>query len=137
MDVNTTPMTDAVNLRDELEAVGIEEILSQVDRAGRRWGIQIHLPNLNALHACSGRAPALRTVGCVGFRRVSNIAAGHFVPLQPEAGFVLRPVDDEGQPHRFPAVAGIERRHPDVAVAVHLAALIEDRKSTRLNSSHT
>src|SRR6478672_1000131 len=32
MDVDTTPTTDAVNLRDELEAVGIEEILSQLDR---------------------------------------------------------------------------------------------------------
>ena len=32
MDVDTTPMTDAVNLRDELKAVGIEEILSQLDR---------------------------------------------------------------------------------------------------------
>jgi probable Rubsico expression protein CbbX len=32
MDLDTTPMTDAVNLRDELEAVGIEEILSQLDR---------------------------------------------------------------------------------------------------------
>jgi probable Rubsico expression protein CbbX len=32
MDVDTAPMTDAVNLRDELEAVGIEEILSQLDR---------------------------------------------------------------------------------------------------------
>src|SRR3979490_3219524 len=32
MDVDTTPMADAVNLRDELEAVGIEEILSQLDR---------------------------------------------------------------------------------------------------------
>src|SRR6266536_1481227 len=32
MDVDTTPMIDAVNLRDELEAVGIEEILSQLDR---------------------------------------------------------------------------------------------------------
>src|SRR4030095_11288083 len=32
MDVDTTPMTDAVNLRDELEAVGIEEILAQLDR---------------------------------------------------------------------------------------------------------
>jgi probable Rubsico expression protein CbbX len=32
MDVDTTPMTEAVNLRDELEAVGIEEILSQLDR---------------------------------------------------------------------------------------------------------
>src|SRR5216117_3456874 len=32
MDVDTTPMIDAVNLRDELEAVGIEEILTQLDR---------------------------------------------------------------------------------------------------------
>src|SRR6266702_1691890 len=32
MDVDITPMTEAVNLRDELEAVGIEEILSQLDR---------------------------------------------------------------------------------------------------------
>ena len=32
MDLDTAPMTDAVNLRDELEAVGIEEILSQLDR---------------------------------------------------------------------------------------------------------
>jgi probable Rubsico expression protein CbbX len=32
MDLDTTPMTDAVNLRDELEAVGIEEILTQLDR---------------------------------------------------------------------------------------------------------
>src|SRR5882724_2061288 len=32
MDVDITPMTEAVNLRDELEAVGIEEILAQLDR---------------------------------------------------------------------------------------------------------
>jgi probable Rubsico expression protein CbbX len=32
MDVDTSPMIQAVNLRDELEAVGIEEILSQLDR---------------------------------------------------------------------------------------------------------
>src|SRR5437762_74300 len=32
MDLDTAPMTDAVNLRDELEAVGIEEIVSQLDR---------------------------------------------------------------------------------------------------------
>src|SRR5215211_448821 len=32
MDQDTAPITDAVNLRDELEAVGIEEILSQLDR---------------------------------------------------------------------------------------------------------
>src|SRR5215218_5045419 len=32
MDLDTAPMTEAVNLRDELEAVGIEEILSQLDR---------------------------------------------------------------------------------------------------------
>src|SRR6187455_404989 len=32
MDLDTAPTTDAVNLRDELEAVGIEEILSQLDR---------------------------------------------------------------------------------------------------------
>ena len=32
MDLDTAPMTDAVNLRDELEAVGIEEMLSQLDR---------------------------------------------------------------------------------------------------------
>jgi probable Rubsico expression protein CbbX len=31
MDVDTTPMTEAVNLRDELKTVGIEEILSQLD----------------------------------------------------------------------------------------------------------
>ena len=31
MDVDTTPMIDAVNLRDELESVGIEEILAQLD----------------------------------------------------------------------------------------------------------
>ena len=44
------------------------------------------------------------------------------VPLEPEAGLVLGPVDDERQPQQFPAMAGIERRHPDVAVAIHLAA---------------
>jgi probable Rubsico expression protein CbbX len=32
MDLDIVPMTDAVNLRDELEAVGIEQILSQLDR---------------------------------------------------------------------------------------------------------
>src|SRR5438067_4766603 len=32
MDLDTAPMTDAVNLRDELEAVGIEEILTQLNR---------------------------------------------------------------------------------------------------------
>src|SRR3954467_4796679 len=32
MDLDTAPMTDAVNLRDELEAVGIEDILTQLDR---------------------------------------------------------------------------------------------------------
>src|SRR5215216_1000080 len=32
MDLDTAPMIDSVNLREELEAVGIEEILSQLDR---------------------------------------------------------------------------------------------------------
>src|SRR3954452_25198946 len=32
MDVDTTPMLDRVNLRQELEAVGIDEILTQLDR---------------------------------------------------------------------------------------------------------
>ena len=32
MDVDIAPMTEVVNLRDELEAVGIEDILSQLDR---------------------------------------------------------------------------------------------------------
>ncbi|WP_247778761.1 CbbX protein [Bradyrhizobium sp. 170] len=32
MDLDIAPMTDAVNLRDELKAVGIEEILTQLDR---------------------------------------------------------------------------------------------------------
>ena len=32
MDLDIAPMTDAVNLRDELKAVGIEEILVQLDR---------------------------------------------------------------------------------------------------------
>src|SRR6188472_4036464 len=32
MDVMSPPMTDTVNLREELEAVGIEEILAQLDR---------------------------------------------------------------------------------------------------------
>jgi hypothetical protein len=31
MDVDTNPMTDAVYMRDALEAVGIEEILAQLD----------------------------------------------------------------------------------------------------------
>ena len=67
-------------------------------------------------------APAFRTVGGVGAGRVADVAAGNFLPLEAEAWLLLRPVDDEGQPHRFPAVAGIERRHADVAVAIHLAA---------------
>src|SRR5260370_40398529 len=32
MDLDIAPMTDAVNRRDEVEAVGIEEILAQLDR---------------------------------------------------------------------------------------------------------
>ena len=32
MDVDAVAMTDRVNLREELEAVGIEEILTQLDR---------------------------------------------------------------------------------------------------------
>src|SRR5213596_2308270 len=32
MDLDTAPTTDAVNLRDELEAVGIGEVLDQLDR---------------------------------------------------------------------------------------------------------
>src|SRR6185369_777412 len=32
MDVDITPVTEAVNLREELKAVGIEEILAQLDR---------------------------------------------------------------------------------------------------------
>lgn len=32
MDLDASPMTDRVNLREELEAVGIEEILTQLDR---------------------------------------------------------------------------------------------------------
>src|SRR6476620_6990219 len=69
--------------------------------------------------------PALRAIGGIGCRGVLNPAAGDFVPLEAEAGLVLRPVDDEGQPQRFPAMAGIERRHPYVAVAIDLAAFGE------------
>src|SRR3984893_2344086 len=47
------------------------------------------------------------------------------MPFQTKAGLVLRPVDDEGQPQRLPAMAGIERRHADVAVTIYLAALVE------------
>ncbi len=43
------------------------------------------------------------------------------MPLEPEAWLFLGAIDDEGQPHRFPAMAGIERRQPDVAVAIDLA----------------
>src|SRR5258708_12955481 len=32
MDLDAPPMTDRVSLREELEAVGIEEILTQLDR---------------------------------------------------------------------------------------------------------
>ena len=32
MDLDTAPTTDTVNLREELEAVGIEQILTQLDR---------------------------------------------------------------------------------------------------------
>src|SRR5215218_7363164 len=70
-------------------------------------------------------APALWTIGGVGCRRVADVAAGHFMPIEAEAGLLLWPVDDEGQPHRFPAVAGIERRQADVALAIHFSAFIQ------------
>src|ERR1019366_2389680 len=57
----------------------------------------------------------------IRFRSVADVAAVRFMPLKTEAGLVLWPVDGERQPHRLPAVAGIERGHPDVADAVHLA----------------
>src|SRR6266404_2148204 len=71
----------------------------------------------------SAVASPLRAVDSIGFRGVADVAAGHFVPFKAEARLLLWPVDDERQPHRLPAMAGVESRHPDVAVAVNLAAL--------------
>src|ERR1700733_7580651 len=70
-------------------------------------------------------APPLRTIAGIGFGGVADVAAGHFVPLEAEAGLLLRPVDDERQPQRFPTMAGIERRQPDIPVAIDLAAFIQ------------
>ena len=42
MDVDTAPMTDTVSLRDELEAVGIDEILSQLDGELIVWTREIN-----------------------------------------------------------------------------------------------
>ena len=67
-------------------------------------------------------APAGRSHGA---RWCSGSAAVHLLPLEPEARLLLRAVDDEGQPHRFPAMRGVEGDHPDVAVAVDLAAVVE------------
>ncbi len=67
-------------------------------------------------------ALASRSIGRIGSRRIADVAASHLMPLEPEARLFLRPVDDEGEPHRLPAMAGVERRQADVAVAIHLAA---------------
>src|ERR1019366_4384137 len=70
-------------------------------------------------------AQALGTIDSIRFRGVADVAAVRFMPLKTEPGLVFWPVDDERQPHRLPARTGIERGHPVVAVAVHLAAFVQ------------
>src|SRR5882757_8002941 len=92
-----------------------------------RWGEGVRRTGKSYLVV----APALGTIRRIGCRGVADIAAIDLMPLQAEAGLMLRPVDDERQPLRLPAMAGIERRHPDVTVTIHLAAFVELHQHAR------
>ena len=77
---------------------------------------------------CSARSEH-GSVGARAIGRVARWCSGSLRPadllrIEPEPA-PLRPVDDEGDPHRFPAMAGIEAEDADVAVAIDLAALVE------------
>src|SRR5262245_16241416 len=68
---------------------------------------------------------AFRAIRGIGSRRVADVAAGRFLPVEAQSGFVLWPVDDEGDPDRLPTVRGVEAGDADVAVAVDAAAVVE------------
>src|SRR5271165_2775029 len=70
-------------------------------------------------------ALALGSVGRVGARGVADVAPLSFLAVKPEAGLMLRPVDDEGEAHRLPAVRGIEAGDADIAVAIDAPAVSE------------
>src|ERR1019366_7419670 len=61
----------------------------------------------------------------IAFDAVAHRAPGLFRADEPEAGFVRRPVDDEGQNHRLGAVRRIEGTEPDVMAGERLAAALQ------------
>src|SRR5207247_434572 len=61
----------------------------------------------------------------IGPRRIARVATGSLLSIEPEAWFLLRPVHDEGDTNRLPAVAGVKAADANVAVAVDTAAIRE------------
>src|SRR5262249_45360259 len=61
----------------------------------------------------------------VRLRRIPHGAAGRLLTLEPEAGLVGWPVDDEGELDRFPARRSVEGDDADIAVAIDPAAIRE------------
>src|ERR1700751_4131981 len=70
-------------------------------------------------------ALALRAIGCIGARRVADVAPNRLLAVEPEARLDLRPVDDEGEAHRLPTVRGVEAGDTDVAIAIDPPAVGE------------
>src|SRR5947208_9681325 len=66
-----------------------------------------------------------RAVGGVGARRIADVAAGRLLTVEPESALMLRPVDDEGDADRLPAVRGIEGGNADIAIAIDAPAIGE------------
>src|SRR5215471_11748896 len=75
------------------------------------------------MSSCTAIAFALWPPRSIGMSRIAQIAAGGFLTVKAEAGLFLRPVDDEGNTNRLPAVAGIEAGDADVAVAIDAPAI--------------
>src|SRR2546425_4141808 len=61
-------------------------------------------------------------IGCVAARGIADVAAVGFLPHQREAGLVLRPIDDEGQPHRLDTAGRVKCVDPDVMLRPRLSA---------------
>src|SRR5690349_894601 len=68
---------------------------------------------------------AFRAIGGISARRVADVATDRFLPIKPETRLLLRPVHDEGEPHRLPTRRRIEARDADVAVAIDTTAIVE------------
>ena len=121
----------AVELRQDRRDLDRLELPAQVD--GCRDGIAVAIardrPKIGMSHDCRSAsipvALTFRPIGGIGARGVAHVAADRFLPVESEARLVFRPIHDEGEPHRLPAMRRIERGDADVTVVIDAPAVVE------------